>query len=114
MTGPLLTLGISLGLTLLLESLFFLMAGKRDRRDYLLLVLVNVLTNPPVVLVHSLIALYTSWSLVPVKLVLEVLAVLVEALCYQRHGETYRRPLLFSLGANAFSFGCGLLLQLIL
>lgn len=114
MRGLLFALGISLGLTLLLEALFFLLCGKRDRWDFLLLLLVNVLTNPAVVLLHALAALYTAWSLTAVKAVLEILAVLTEGYCYKRYGGNFKRPLLFSLGANAFSFGCGVLLQIFL
>ena len=107
------SLAISLALTVLLETGFFLLAGKRHKKDLVLLVLVNVLTNPVVVLSFWLITHYTNWnpylSLIP----LEVFAVLTEGYYYKKYGKEFRRPFLFSLAANAFSFGLGELLQLI-
>ena len=47
------------------------------------------------------------------KAALEIAAVLTEAFYYHRYGVSFRRPLLFSLGANAFSFGIGELITLI-
>ena len=92
---------LSLALTLLIESAVALAWGLR-RRDLLLCVLVNVLTNPAVVLLHSL------FPAPPVTLLLEGGAVAVEALYYRRYGEHIPRPWLFSLAANALSFGIGL------
>ena len=48
------TFAISLGLTLLLELPVVYLWGVRKRRDLTLAVLVNVLTNPVVVLLHGL------------------------------------------------------------
>ena len=44
----------SLALTLVLELLFALICGIRRWREILLVILVNVMTNPPVVLTHNL------------------------------------------------------------
>ena len=103
MSPLLFSLGLSLGLTLLFELGFALAWGVRGR-GLLFVALANLLTNPAVVLAAAAGA--------PVWL-LEVLAVLVEALVYRRSGVT-ARPLLFSLCANALSFGLGLVLQLVL
>ena len=107
-----LSLAVSLGLTLVLELPFALVTGKRGR-DLALVCLVNVLTNPAVVLLYFLAAALTAIPPWVVKAVLEVAAVLVEALYYCRYGAGFRRPLLFSLGANAFSFMLGELISLI-
>ena len=104
-------LALSLALTIALEVVFALAAGKRGQRDLLLVVLVNALTNPVVVLSYWLSVFYTGWSPPVVKGVLEVWAVGTEALCYKKYGRDFRHPLLFSILANAFSFGMGLLLQ---
>lgn len=92
---------VPLALTLLIELPVALAWGLRGR-DLLLCALVNLLTNPVVVLLHGL---FPAW---PVTLLLEGAAVAVEALCYRRCGDHIPRPWLFSLAANALSFGAGL------
>jgi len=108
---------MSLVLTLVLEVGFFLFAGrlfttgKRSKKDLLLVIMVNVLTNPVVVLSYWLSFYYTNWNLTLVKIPLEAFAVLVEWWYYRKYGEGFRRPFFFSLSANAFSFFTGLLIQ---
>jgi len=115
MSGALLTsLALSLALTLVFEAGFFLLIGKRDKKDLLLLLLVNVLTNPVVVLSFWLVALYTEWNPYIVLILLELFAVLTEGYYYKRYGRSFRRPYLFSVAANTFSFGIGLLIQQLL
>ena len=107
MSWGLLSLGISLALTLAFELLFALHWGLLGR-DLVLCILVNVLTNPPVVLCALLWRSYgpgPGWLPVPL---LEAGAVLTEGHFYRRNGEQVRRPFLFSLCANAFSYGLGL------
>ncbi len=108
----LVSLGISLGLTLALELLFALAAGIRGK-DLVLVCLVNVITNPVVVLVYLLVSTYTALPPVLLKAALESMAVLTEAYYYHKYGKSFRRPLLFSLGANAFSFFSGEIISLI-
>ena len=55
--------------------------------------------------------LFPLW---PVHLALEAAAVLVEGAIYARLAEGLRRPLLFSLGANAFSYLTGAALRALL
>jgi hypothetical protein len=107
-------LAISLFLTIILETGFFLLIGKRNKKDLLLVVMVNILTNPVVVLSYWLVALYTNWGLLWVKAALELLAISVEGLYYKKYAQELRRPFLFSLAANAVSFGIGEILQIIL
>lgn len=101
-------LGMSLFLTLVLESLFGLIWGIKGKRDWLLLLLVNVATNPIVVTLHYCVS--SAWA---VTAVLEVSAVLAEWLAYRKWGCTTRPAFLFSLCANVFSYFSGLLLNLI-
>ena len=103
-------LGASLLLTLLLEEGFALLWGLRGRRELTVVALVNILTNPVVVMAyHTAVGLW-GWSPALVTLALECGAVLVEwryyRLCIPRLG----RPLLFALLANGFSYGLGCLL----
>ena len=49
----------SLALTLVLEELFALLWGLRGRRELTVVALVNILTNPPVVLLcHTAVGLW--------------------------------------------------------
>ena len=107
-------LGLSLVLTLVIEITVALFWGIRDRKDILLVILVNILTNPVVVLCYWMAAGYTELPLVLVKAVLEVGAFLIEFLCYNQLGKNISRPLLLSLVANAVSFGIGELINFIL
>ena len=107
------SLGFSLALTIAIEAGFFLLTGKRDKKDLLLLLLVNVITNPIVVLLFWLAALYTDWNTYIVLIPLELFAVLAEGYYYKKYGNCFRNPFLFSLAANMVSFWAGELIQLL-
>lgn len=98
----------SLGLTLLLE-LGFALLWRVERRDLLAVALVNVLTNPIVVLCCHITAWYAPGFRTAVTLALELGAVLTEGLIYCRRSQI-DQPLTFSLWANVFSFLTGQLL----
>lgn len=100
------TLFVSLLLTLLLESLLALLWGVRERRDWLLLLAVNVCTNPAVVSLHQIWG-GGLW----VTVGLEGAAVLFEALAYRKWGRDTRPAFLFSLCANCFSYFSGEILN---
>lgn len=106
-------LAVSLALTLVFELAFALAWGLRARRELLLVALVNCLTNPPVVLFYYTCTRLWGWPAPPVAAVLECAAVAVEWLCYRACSEKLRRPLLFALLANAFSYGAGCLINLL-
>ena len=101
-------LGISLGLTLVLESIFGLIWGITGKWDWLLLLLVNVVTNPIVVTLHYCVS--TFWGF---TIVLEVFAVVAEWLAYRKWGKSTHPAFLFSLCANCFSYFSGLLINLL-
>ncbi|SET49174.1 hypothetical protein [[Clostridium] polysaccharolyticum] len=107
------TLCISLIMTLLLELLFCLAAGIREKKDLLLACLVNVLTNPFVVLVHYIALYYTKWNHILVVGILEIGAVIVEGICYKSYGKKIPHPFYLSLFANLFSYGTGLLINIL-
>jgi hypothetical protein len=102
---------ISLLLTILLETGFFLITGKRRQKDLRLVVLVNVITNPIVVLSYWLAVRYTNWHPAAVLIPLELLAILVEGNYYKKYGQDFRKPYLFAITANIFSFGLGVIIQ---
>jgi len=105
---------VSLALTLALEAGFFLLAGMRDKKDMLLLVLVNIVTNPVVVLLYWLASVYTDWNLVFVIIPLEIFAILIEGYCYNKYGRGFKRPYVFSVCANMFSYWTGVLIQFLI
>lgn len=103
---------ISLAMTLVLELAFARFWGIRSRHDLKVAVLVNVLTNPIVVFVYYYVRIrripvHTGW----VTLIMEVLAVVTEALLYKKYARTLDRPWLFSVSANAFSYAVGELIN---
>lgn len=102
-------MGISLGLTLVLELIFALICMVRNKKDLLLVCLVNVITNPVVVFFYYLT--FGKGGSLLVLAVLEVLAVVIEALFYKSYGEKISRPILFAIGANAFSFFIGKVIE---
>jgi len=102
---------ISLLLTLILEVGFFFACGKRNKKDILLVILVNIFTNPLVVLSFWLTHMFTGWNTFFVVIPMEIFAILVEGRYYKVYGNDFKRPYLFSLCANVFSYGTGLLIQ---
>ena len=114
----LISLAISLTLTLILEISFFSIISavtrKFNKKDLLLTVMANVITNPAVVLSYWLVTLYTNWNGVIIIAALEITAVLVEGYIYDKYGRSFKHPCIFSITANAFSFGVGMLIQIII
>lgn len=104
---------VPLLLTLALEGAFAWLWGLRSRRELTVVTLVNVLTNPAVVLLYHTCTGYLGWRRWPVTAALECGAVLVEWLCCRACSEQLRRPLLFALLANAVSYGGGCLIHLL-
>ena len=90
---------VSLGLTAALEEGF--------GWDMLLVLLVNLLTNPAVVFLYHVNCLYLDWNRTVITVGLEAAAIAVEAVCYKAAAGNIRHPWLFSIGANLFSFTLG-------
>ena len=99
----LLMYGISLGLTLLIELPVCFALGLRTRDQLELVFLVNLLTNPAAVWLHTCAGI----PQIPV----EILVVITEFYVYRQFKQS--RPLLLSLVANGVSWGLGLVLQLL-
>jgi len=106
-------LAISLLLTLVFEETFALLWGIRGKREIILVLLVNVLTNPPVVLLYYTATGLWHWNAVLVTLILESAAVIVEWRCYRAYSEQVKRPFLFALLVNIFSYAIGCVINLI-
>lgn len=104
------SLALSLGLTLLIELPLGLLLGLRKGMDLLCVILVNVVTNPCVVLILNLYSMrgVPPWYLIAV---LELAAVAVEALFYRKClSRCPISPIFFSLILNGISYLGGCLL----
>lgn len=106
------SLAVSLLLTLGLEELFALCWGLRGR-DLKLVLLMNLLTNPLAVTTHFLLCRLWRLPAPPVVLLLESLVVLTEGMCCRALGQSIPHPWGFALAVNLFSYGTGLLLQML-
>lgn len=100
----------ALTLTLILEVAFALAWGLRKEK-LLLVVLMNILTNPAANALYSFMTVYLHWPMLWVTLGLECAVIAVEGLCCR---GLLKRPWLFALSINAFSYIIGLLLQQLL
>lgn len=107
-------LAMSLISTIVYELLFAFACKITQNKELMLVVLVNILTNPCVVFLYYASYYYTDLNRILVIAVLEVSAVVVEWLCYKGFSKTIRHPFLFSLGANAFSYCIGLIVNQLL
>lgn len=105
--------GISLLLTLLIEWFVTFCWGLRGKKAFLLVTLVNIVTNPAAVLTYWLYRVYCAGTSMVVQVIIEIVVVVVEALIYRSFaGEKdykIRRPVVLAVVANAFSWGVGLL-----
>lgn len=101
----LLSLAGSLLLTLSLELGFAMLWGV-SRRDLPLVALVNVLTNPVVVLCYFLVKSVYPGILPQATLLLEVMAIFTEGWLIGTRSQI-RSPWVFAVLANLFSFMIG-------
>lgn len=106
-------MGISLVLTILLEAIFAVAVGIRNKRDFILICLVNILTNPAASFTYYLLVYYTACNSTLILLGLETLAILVEFYYFKCYGKSIKHPLLFAVCINTFSFGIGKIVNLI-
>ena len=97
----------ALSLTLALELLFALVWGVRQE-GLLLVILMNIMTNPAVNVLHYATVYLFGWSALWVVPVLELAAVVTEGFCCK---DIIKRPWLFAVLVNGFSYGMGVLIQ---
>ena len=96
-------------LTIIIELVLALILGIRNKKDIINVILVNVITNPIVVLTPILIYLKFGHTMEIISIiVLEVLTVIVEGLIYKKVLD-YKKinPILLSLILNAASYLIG-------
>lgn len=107
--------GVSLGLTLLLEWAVALALGIRGKKEFILVTLVNILTNPLAVLLYWLCRIYWAGASTFVQVVIEIAVVIVEAWIYHSFAKEekwrIKRPVLLAMISNGVSWAMGLLLS---
>lgn len=105
--------GISLLLTLLIEWLVAFLWKIRGKKGFLLVTLVNIVTNPAAVLTYWLYRVYCADTSIVVQIGIEIVVVVVEALIYRSFAkeESFRIkwPIVLSIVANTLSWGVGVL-----
>ena len=98
-----------LGSTIVIEGALAFLCGVRKWKDQLIVLLVNVLTNPLLVSLGYLILLRLGRTGYDVATaVMEIAVVFVEGWIYKKFLTDRKRPLLLSLFLNAGSFLIGL------
>ncbi|MDR1421637.1 MAG: hypothetical protein LBI64_02080 [Coriobacteriales bacterium] len=123
-TNIFVALVVSLFLTLIFETGFYLLVARLlsykplieqfSRKDLILVLCVNIITNPVVVLLYWIAAAYLPITPIFALIVLELSAIAVEGYYYQRYGSGFVRPYLFAFIVNALSCGFGVLLSLLM
>ena len=108
--------GISLGLTILIELAVAVPFGMRTGKKILLALLVNVLTNPPAVLICWLLGRFLPevpeiWLQLPI----EAAVVAAEAFVYCSFAKEpqweIHHPIALAVTANLCSWLCGVMLS---
>ncbi len=103
----------SLACTLVIETVFAIVLGVRNKKDILNVELVNIMTNPIVVSVSFVTGFfYGQDARLIVLIVLEIMAFVSEGFVYHktlRYGKI--NPFLFSLLLNGASYGTGLIIN---
>ena len=105
------TFAICLGLTILLELSFALFFGIRGMKKLLLVILIQVVTNPCVVFLILWCMYHLEWPRYAYELPIEAVVVVVEGLFYKKYMPDLKRPFAFSLAANYFSYSFGFILS---
>lgn len=108
--------GVSLVLTVLLELAVLIALREYSKKNAVLLILVNVLTNPAAVLAAWLMGQYfPEIPALAVQIPLEVIVVWTEGYLYhsftEASGYDIRHPFRLAAAANAVSWGIGVCLQ---
>lgn len=105
--------GVSLLLTLFIEWFLGFLWGLRGKKEFLLVTLVNIVTNPVAVLSYWLYRVYFADTSMVVQIGIEMVVVTVEAFIYRsfarEEGWKIRWPVALAIVANAVSWGIGML-----
>ena len=106
------TMALCLALTILIECALALLLGVRSRHGLMIVLMVNVMTNPLVVSLNCFLTQkYGMAGYYGSLVVLEAAAFLAEAMIYRRDPPCSRNPFLLSALLNGCSFLAGVALN---
>ena len=102
-------------LTIIIELVVALILSVRDKKDILNIILVNVLTNPVVVMTQTILYINYGHNIEMIGIIiLEIFVVFIEGLIYKKTLEYNEiNPFLLSLLLNASSFFIGELINIL-
>ena len=105
---------VSLGATIILEALVMILMGEQSKKNLLLLLLINILTNPLAVYLAYVGKTFSNLPEILIQLPIEVVVVIVEVGIYIWFSKDekwkIRRPILLGILTNAFSWAIGLMM----
>ena len=105
------SLTLSLTLTLIIELLFSFILGLRNKEDFKIIILANIITKPVVVYITNLTALFTDSKMyILIVLLMEFSACIVEYIIYKKH-LNLSKSMAFTLSLinNIASFSTGII-----
>ena len=102
--------GMSAALLLTLAAeLFFSLCCGLGKKQLLMVLLMNILTNPAANVLYIFLTVYLGWARIQSAVLLELAVIVTEALCCR---GVVKRPWVFSVFVNLFSCTAGYLLQI--
>lgn len=99
--------------TIIIECFFAYVLKIRDKKDFFIIILVNILTNPLVTSISMYINLFYGLKAKHLSMIfLEISALIIEAIIYKK-SLNYKKinPYLLSLILNGLSYLFGILLN---
>lgn len=103
---------LSLGFTLGIELFVSVCYGIRNKKELLLIALVNVITNPIAVLLYYWWVVITATNNILIQIPLEFMIIVVEAKLFKKYAIQIRKPVSFSVLINLISFSIGIVMHL--
>lgn len=109
-------MAICLAITVTIEAAGAFLLGVKDKKGILNVILINVATNPFVVVSTCLVGIfYGSQSRSIYEYAVEAAVVIIEGLFYMKVlKKTKLHPMLLSLVLNAATYGTGLLINIVI
>ncbi len=105
---------VSLGATIVLETLVMILMGELSKKNLWLLFLINILTNPMAVYLYYVGNFLIDASEILIQLLIEIVVILVEAGIYTWFSKDenwkIKRPILLGILTNVFSWSIGLMM----
>lgn len=100
-------------ITILIEFIGAIIIGIRDKKDILIIILINILTNPILNIIYLIVTIYLKFINEKIALyILEVLVVVIEGVIYKKYFE-YKKinPFIISIILNTLSYSMDIILE---